>query len=203
MDLNSKTIAPMFRFLFLIAILVTMSASLFLTNAQTEERIFENAIPKEVPLKVRLKKEKEQSFKDLTNEKWVRELELEVINTGEKPIYYLALVLETNIDGGPVLVPDSVRNGRVGLDVRYGSDDFGDIVTKARGDDIPIKPGETYILTVDSREAQAWEMFIHDGIHPQATKVKLIMQIITFGDGTGLWTSSGTPFPAAQKRQTP
>ncbi|HBB87874.1 MAG TPA: hypothetical protein DC047_09685 [Blastocatellia bacterium] len=178
-----------------------MSASLSLTNAQTEERVFENAIPKEVPLKVSLKKEKEQSFKALTNEKWVQELEMEVTNTGEKPIYYLALVLETNVDGGPVLVPDSVRNGRVGLDVRYGSDDFGDIVTKARADDIPIKPGETHILTVDSREAQAWEMFIHDGIHPQATKVKLIMQIITFGDGTGLWGTGGAPYPPDHKRQ--
>src|SRR5258708_1238763 len=55
------------------------------------ERTIENTIPKDVPIKIKIKKEKEQSFKDLNNEEWVREFELEVTNTGDKPIYFLFL----------------------------------------------------------------------------------------------------------------
>jgi hypothetical protein len=192
----------MFRFLFLIAILVTMSASLSLTNAQTEERIFENAVPKHVPLKVRIKKEREQRFNDLKNDKWVSEFELEVTNTGDRPIYYLAFFLITNVTTAGVVLPDdSVRENRFVFDVRYGSDDFGDIITKARPDDVPIKPGETYVLTIDRRETRPWEESVREGSHPQATRIQLIIQILSFGDGTGLFTTGATPYPPPTKRQ--
>src|SRR2546422_10189681 len=68
-----------------------------LARAQ-EERVLENTISKNVPIKVKIKKEKEESFKDLKNEKWVRELEVEVTNTGDRPIYYLDMFLRTNVD---------------------------------------------------------------------------------------------------------
>jgi hypothetical protein len=49
------------------------------------------------PIKIKVKKEKEQSFKDLKNEKWLREFELEVTNTGDRPIYYLEIVMDTDV----------------------------------------------------------------------------------------------------------
>ena len=59
----------------------------------TEERELEDTIPKHLPIKVKIKKEKEKAFKDLKNEKWARDLVLEVTNTGDKPIYLLHFVV--------------------------------------------------------------------------------------------------------------
>ena len=181
---------------------VILLSSVSTTNGQTEQRSFENDIPEHAPIRVQIKKEKEESFKDLANDKWVREFELEVTNIGDKPIFYLALVLKTNVSGA-VLVPNSVRDGRFVFDVRYGKDVVGDIIiTKAGADDVPIKPGETCTLKIDSREIRGWETSVGNGNHPQATKVRLIIQILSFGDGTGLFSSGATPYPSAPKRQT-
>src|ERR1700742_3475691 len=43
------------------------------SNAALQERIFENKIPAHIPIKIKIKREKEQSFKELRNEKWLRE----------------------------------------------------------------------------------------------------------------------------------
>src|SRR5215212_7525461 len=59
-----------------------------------EERELEDRIPKHLPIKVKIKKEKEEAFKDLKNEKWVRDFELEITNTGDKPIYFLSLLID-------------------------------------------------------------------------------------------------------------
>jgi hypothetical protein len=48
----------------------------------SEERELDNTVPKHLPIKVQIKKEKEKAFKDLKNEKWVRDFELEITNTG-------------------------------------------------------------------------------------------------------------------------
>ena len=63
-----------------------MASRLTSSNAAVQERIFENKIPAHIPIKIKIKKGKEESFKDLKNEKWLREFELEVTNTGDKPI---------------------------------------------------------------------------------------------------------------------
>ena len=203
MDLHSIHLAKVFRIVpltcfTLATILLPLMSSM---NAQTEERVFENAIPKHVPIKIQIKKEREQSFKQLANDKWVSEFELEVTNTGEKPIYYLALVLETNItSAGVVLTDNSVRDNHFVFDVRYGSEDLNDIITRSRPDDVPIKPGETYVLTVDSRETRPWEKSVRNGRHPQATRVRLMIQVLSFGDGTGLFTTGATPYPPSTRQ---
>src|SRR5215213_6668869 len=102
------------------------------SSAAFQERIFENKIPAHIPIKIKIKKEKETSFKDLKNEKWLREFELEVTNTGDKSIYYLEIVMDTGVkfDGsGPEIF----------FPLRYGRPELGDIVTKATSDDVPIK----------------------------------------------------------------
>src|SRR5215211_7622415 len=67
------------------------------SSAALQERIFENKIPAHIPIKIKIKKEKETSFKDLKNEKWLREFELEVTNTGDKSIYYLEIIMDTGV----------------------------------------------------------------------------------------------------------
>lgn len=139
-----------------------------LSSAAVQERVFENKIPAHIPIKIKIKKEKEESFKDLKNEKWLREFELEVTNTGDKPIYFLYLTMGTNV---------KVDNGReMVYPLTYGRGQLGDIVTKATSDDIPIKPGDTYVLKLG--EAPYWEKGVRDNRWPESTKLTAEIQVL-------------------------
>ena len=171
-----------------VAVLIT--GSRLSSSAAFQERIFENKIPAHIPIKIKIKKEKEESFKDLKNEKWLREFELEVTNTGDKPIYYLEIVMDTGVkfDGsGPEIV----------FPFRYGRAQLGNIVSKATIDDIPVKPGETITLTTG--QATAWETGIREKRWPEATKFKAEIQVLSFGDGTGYWGTELYP-PAGRRK---
>jgi hypothetical protein len=60
-----------------------------------DERKFENTIPAHVPVRVKLKNE--QAFKNPKNKNWARELEIEVKNTGSKPIYFMYMLVDCQI----------------------------------------------------------------------------------------------------------
>src|SRR2546423_609332 len=96
---SSHKLAAVIRLMFALFLVVVAFALLFKATprpataqapqspASQNERQLENLIPKHVPLDVKLTKEKEKAFKDLKNENWARDFELEITNTGEKPIY--------------------------------------------------------------------------------------------------------------------
>src|SRR5215211_7382164 len=113
----AKTLAAV---LVLLVVGVLMLASrLTSSSAALQERIFEDKIPTHIPIKIKVKKEKEKSFKDLKNVKWLREFELEVTNTGDRPIYYLEITMNTGVkfDGsGPEIV----------FPLTYGRAELGD-----------------------------------------------------------------------------
>ena len=176
-----------------VAGVLMMTSRVTPSSAALQERIFENRIPAHIPIKIRIKEEKEKSFKDLKNEKWLREFELEVTNTGNKPIYYLEIVMDTGVkfDGsGPEIV----------FPLTYGRAELGDIVTKATSDDVPIKPGETIILT--SGNATAWEKGVRENRWPESTKFSAAIQVLSFGDGTGYWGTEMYPPPGRRKATT-
>lgn len=54
----------------------------------TATRSFHDLIPKHLPIKIKLKTEKEKDFLDIKNPQWLRNFVLEVRNTGHKPIYF-------------------------------------------------------------------------------------------------------------------
>ena len=191
-------------FLIMVAVFLPKSAQTSTTaRVQEEERVFENTLPKGVPLKVKIKKEKEESFKNVKNDKWVRELELEITNTGDKPIYYVYMLLRTNVDAGIGSLLEDVPGMRPGsrlyLTVYYGRSELGDLITKATPEDVPIKPGETYVFTIHHGEVGGWELAIRDAFHPQPTRIQLNFHWLSFGDGTGLGPS-GNPFPPPRKQ---
>lgn len=97
-NLAAKALLPAF-ILILIAIGL-MATNLISSSARQEKRVFENAIPERIPIKIKIKKEREKSFEALQNEKWVSEFELELTNTGDKPIYYLDLLLVSDVKPG-------------------------------------------------------------------------------------------------------
>jgi hypothetical protein len=69
----AKTLLLLFA-LAMIAILIMKPANTASVVQAQAERIFENAIPENAPIRIKIKKEKEKSFKDLKDEKWVRDL---------------------------------------------------------------------------------------------------------------------------------
>jgi hypothetical protein len=118
-----------------------------------EEREVEDKIPKHVPIKVKLKAEKEKAFKDLKNEKWHRDFELEVTNTSDKPIYFLELWL--------VLPEVITENGLVvGVPLRYGRMEFVDFDTVPLPSDIPIPAREQRTLSRSLRPSRKDGNFI-------------------------------------------
>jgi len=158
-----------------------------------EERKFEDEIPKHVPIKFKLKAEKEKKFKDLQNPLWYRDFELEVTNTSNKPIYYLDLVLlYPEIESGtgaPVVVP-----------LRYGRMNFIDHHTVPLPTDVPILPGESYTFSIPESDRKGWEWHkIHKNM-PDPKKVVLQFGALSFGDGTGFDTLQAVPYPYRKNR---
>src|SRR5262245_44208304 len=117
-----------------------------------EERQIENKIPSHLPIKVKLRAEKEKAAKDLANERWHRDLELEIKNTGEKPIYYLSIIVQ---------IPEITLGGNpVSVHIRYGEHSlFDDSKGRANADDVPIQVKQTIFLGLDEESAKAWEQW--------------------------------------------
>src|ERR1700749_2603561 len=119
------------------------------TDSAVDGRKFENTIPEHVPIKVKLKSEK--SFKDLNNKGWARELELEVKNTGSKPIHYLYVIL----DMPDVLLEDGVS---LSFRVSYGKSSLSEASTPLRPEETPIPPGESVTLKIQEKYWKAYEI---------------------------------------------
>jgi hypothetical protein len=166
-------------------------------NAQDEsevkERKFENAIPAHVPIKVKLKSEK--SFKDLVNKGWARELELEVKNTGSKPIHYLYVIL---------LMPDVVLEDGVQLSFRvsYGRNPLSNDNTPLRPEETPIPPGESFTLKIQEKYWKAYEKAREEEKRADPRRVRLVLQILDYGDGTGFEATTGAPMLPQPKKSS-
>ncbi|MDT4951968.1 MAG: hypothetical protein QOJ02_106 [Acidobacteriota bacterium] len=165
------------------------------TVSSKEERELKDTIPKHLPIKVKIKKEKEKAFKDVKNEKWLRDLEIEVTNTGDKPIYLLHMLL---------ILPEIKASDGVGIAflLHYGRKELGDIETKAGPDDVPIKPGETYVFSLPEITAVSWERFKRRENRPDPKKLILHFQILSFGDGTGFVGNDGIAIPHAPNERS-
>src|SRR5205807_3746633 len=149
------------------------------SSAQSSrERQVDNEIPKHVPIKVKLKAEKEKKFKDLGNADWVRDFELEVTNNSDKPIYFLEFLLE---------LPETVseNNNPIAFSLRYGRIDFIHFNTRPTDTDVPIQPGETHNFTIDEKWVRGWEHG-RTRLHlSDPARVKLLFVQLAFGDGSG------------------
>jgi hypothetical protein len=178
----------LFFLIFVASILLMKDMTAPSVAQSTEERELVDEIPKHVPIKVKIKKEKEKAFKDVKNEKWVRDFQLEITNTGTKPIYFLSLNLSLPEITGP-------GGFKIGFSVHYGRSELVSIETKAGPDDIPIKPGETYVFRFPERKQLDWERFRQRENKPDAKKLILSLNVLSFGDRTGFVSTGGTPIP--------
>lgn len=190
MDIRTKTSAVLAKIL--VVLFVLLMAAIFLmkpplTSSTTRvqgERVFENAIPENAPIRIKIKKEKEKSFRDAKDESWVREFELEVKNTGDKPIYFIYINLVTDV---------KIGNSPLIFALVYGRAELGDIITKAQPDDPFIKPGETYVFKIHPGQVQGWEKSVREKTQPDALSIKAKIQMLSYGDGTGYFVSESYP----------
>jgi hypothetical protein len=157
-----------------------------------EERVVEDKIPKHLPIKVKIRAQKEKAAKDLNNEHWHRDLEIEVKNTGDKPIYYISLILEMpeiKISGDPVT-----------FILRYGQHSvLDDSKGRAAPEDIPLKPGGTCILGLEDQQARGWEIRKEWEKWSPPKKVLIEFEQLNFGDGTGFLGGNGAPWPLPKR----
>jgi hypothetical protein len=152
-----------------------------------EERQLENLMPKHIPLGVKIKKEKEKEFKDLNNEKWARDFELEVTNTGDKPIYAFYLLLTLDIKDQnyqDILAP-----------VYYGRTELGDLRVKATTDDVPLNPKESIVLKLHPGMLDAWDIIKRKENWRLPKKIRIKLTGLNFGDGTGYMGNNGILLP--------
>jgi hypothetical protein len=185
----------LFFLIFLASILLLKGLSSPSVAQSTEERELEDKIPKHLPIKVKIKKEKEKAFKDVGNEKWLRDFELEVTNIGDKPIYFLYFV---------VTLSDITDSGGTNLafPLHYGRHELGSIENKPEAEDIPLKPGETFVLKAYDGNVRAWDIVRRKYNKPQPKKLILKFQILSFGDGTGFSGTGGQVFPETPKQKS-
>jgi hypothetical protein len=153
------------------------------------ERILDNQIPKHVPLKIKVKNEK--TFKDLSNDKWARDFQLEVTNTGDKPIYEFYLLLVTDVK--------AAAGYRIVAPLTYGRPELANLKERPTKEDDPIQPGETHILTIHPSQLEAWEHFRKKENRPLPRKVQIKLQGLSFGDGTGYIGNEGVPLPRSSQ----
>jgi hypothetical protein len=159
------------------------------TTAQSTEgkRHLDLQVPEHLPIKVKLKKDKEEGFSDLKNERWIRDLELEVKNTGDRPIYALSLAWVLT----EVKMPDG---NPYGATILYGRHQFISVPgERPKPEDDPIEPGETQIFKLRDLTADNWESWAKKNhVHPK--NVLVFFNFLSFGDGTGMEGPNGRPF---------
>ena len=153
-----------------------------------EEREVEDKIPKHVPIKIKLKADKEKAFKDMDNENWQRDFELEVTNTSNKPIYYLSLL---------ITYPDvmSERGHKMGAPLDYGRTDLMDFKIRPELSDVPIAPGGSYIFTIPESDQKAWKERKTRDNWRDPKKIEILFVQLNFGDGTGFNGLSAESYP--------
>ena len=184
------------RRLILTAMILVASLS---SHASQERRVLVNQVYKEIPITVKLNADKENAFRDLSNFNWVDDFQLEVTNTGTKPIYFLLFSLVPDLGD-----PEGAR--RLALTVKYGRNQLSFPDEPAIESDIPILPNEKAVLTVNAMDAKGWYHFIKVENWPEEKskpkKTTLYFEMLNYGDGTGFSGGDVKPY-SVPKREYP
>ncbi len=151
-----RLLSPLHRIISLAAIMMAALMLFYGANvvfsaaALAQEREIDNQIPKHLPIKVTIKNL--EKVKKLDNEEWMRDLGIEIKNTGEKPIYYLNLI---------VSLPDVITEKGISLafPLRYGRSELLRFSASLQSDDVPISSGESYTFTIPEQLQRGWERY--------------------------------------------
>jgi len=159
----------------------------------SKERVIDNLVPKHVPIKIKIKEDKERALKDMNNDRWTSDLELEVTNTSDKPIYLLELWVEM-----PEII--SENGHRVGFTLRYGRAAFVDFDARPIPDDKPIEPKETYVFKIEEKYQQSWAAYKAKNHKADPKRIEITFTQLSFGDGSGFNGSDAKPYPYVREK---
>lgn len=187
-SLRQKLSVIQVALLFLLTVLCGIGlASGIAQSIEHEEREIEDKIPKHLPIKVKVKNV--EKVKNLKNAEWLRDVEIEVKNTGNKPIYYLRISLFfIDVEAWP--------GERYGFPLRYGRPELIDFAETLKPEDIPIKPGDSYTFRVPVTFVKGWEHFKKKESKSHPKKIGIDFHVLNYGDGTGFNTTGGLPVPS-------
>src|SRR5215210_3162956 len=172
------------------ASVVCLGLALFVSGAapvagQERARAVVSTVPARLPLKVVVKNR--ELVADPNNDRWLRDLEVEVTNTGSKPVYFVSLLL---------LLPGAKMGGLQPVyKLKFGSPDLGSFTAVARPEDVPLAPGESAVIKVPESEAVTWEKWKARGAATDPQRLVLVLHQLNFGDGTGFAGQDGRPMP--------
>ncbi len=168
MQRNSR-VSPLFHFINLILKLAFVLLFGFVSFAEGQLKKIENRIPKNVPLKV--------EFKNYESENWIRDLDIVVTNTGEKPVHFLFLSLTLDV---------KAEDGNVrGFALLFGNGDLYSTEAEAKMGDPSIAPDTNFIFKINEKSALAWDLRKAKGNFLEPQKGFLGLGWISYGDGSG------------------
>jgi hypothetical protein len=149
-----------------------------------EEKILEDKTPQHLPIKVKVK--------NLNKKRWVHEIEVEVTNTSDKPIYFLLFYLS---------LPEVIGSTgmEIGFQLRFGRIELIKFITPLMPTDAAIKSGEVYTFKIPKTYAKGWDNLKNRENLREPKRVQLIFQALNFGDGTGFTNGGGKPVDMHKK----
>lgn len=133
-------------------------------------------IPPHVPIKVKFRNP--EKAQDLDNDNWLADMEIEVKNTGTKPIYFLSIFMR-------------FAGEKRAYGFEYGRGKLVEIDQLATTEDVPIPPGGTHVFKLHKDYIDGWNWYrtqIEPG-KPHPKKVEFSFSTLSHGDGTGYATS--------------
>ncbi|HEX8282124.1 MAG TPA: hypothetical protein VF588_02165 [Pyrinomonadaceae bacterium] len=200
--MNAHTLRPILRrenfFTLLVLPLLSLVFAFGLSpgRAQEEakgEREVLDKIPKHLPIKVKVKRP--ERLKDGKNDDWLDDMEIEITNTGTKPIYYL----HVRLDMPDVLGPNGIMYA---FGYKYGRGALVAWEEPVLPDDVPLRPGETVTLNPPANHIKGWRGAREEGRIKNPKKIEFVFGVINFGDGTGFAGVQGTPMPRPRRRSS-
>ena len=122
-------------------------------------------------------------------EGWFRDLEVEVQNVSDKPVYFIYVVVSfPDADAVRTAGPDgNVPAKKFAL--MFGEPRLGYVSNIPLPDDKPLNPGETYVLKFPDYMVRSFESEQANMTLPSwaTNKVEVEVQGANFGDGTGYY----------------
>lgn len=132
------------------------------------------------------------AVRNITNENWLQDLEVEIENRSSKPLYFLQIILSfPDIPRRPV---DGEMRGQV-ISLTYGDVRLMNMNEFATLEDVPIKPNQKFILRISESKRKGFESVLNKMNIPKSSIKKIYIRIdmASYGDGTG-FRIGGVPF---------
>ena len=134
------------------------------------------------------------SVRNLDAPDWIKDVEVEIENRSNQPIYYVRVTLSfpdvpksTELDGIPRGLSTALAYGR--------KEFFAHPRELARPEDVPINPGEKGVLRLDQPRSEGLKHYLNLHNVPESATKRVMVRIeaVSFGDGSG-YRSGSIPF---------